>query len=167
MYSETNEIFDKEILITRQKPFYFYLTVSLWSILVVLFITVIKIRELDYEGVKAVFFIFLFFIVYVYIIFGRYLAHIKLYNHHIEINYVFPWNKPQKFSFETLAEIEFREFDLIDRLSRKWYRGGKWLYLKNKKGEGFQFKYSINSSENEKLLEKLQKMCSTEIVYDY
>lgn len=167
MQDEINEIFDKEILKTSGKPFYFYLTLSLLLALIILLIAVIVVRDLDNDGIKAVFLIFLFSGFFVYLVFGRYLSNIILFNHHIEINYLLPWNRSKKFSFNSLTEIQVRDFEFIDRLTNKWYRGGKWLFLKNEKGEVCQFRYSINSSENEKLLEELQKMCSTEIVYDY
>jgi predicted membrane protein len=164
MYSDINEIFDKEIFTTKKKPFYFYLTVSLWSILFILFLIVIKIRELDKDSTIATAFIFLFFAIYIYVLFGRYLASITFYDHKIEVKYLFPWNKKIEFRFDKLTEIEFKEFDLVDRLTRSWYRGGKYLYLKNEIDEGCQFKYTINVLENEKLLKELQKRCSSDVV---
>jgi hypothetical protein len=165
MHSDYTDIFEKEIFTTKKRPFYFYLTVSLWLILFITFLVVLNVRELDKDGVIATVIVFLFFAIYFYVLFGRYLAIITFYEHKIQVKYLFPWNKEVEFRFHRLKEIDFKEFDLVDRLTRSWYRGGNWLYLKNEYDQVCQFKYTINTSENGKLLNELQKRCSTNIAY--
>ena len=163
MHSVHTDIFDKVLFTTRKRPFFFYLTASLWLILFISFLVVLKIRELDKDATLAAAIVFFCFAIYFYVLFGRYLATITFYEHKIHVKYLFPWNREIEFRFDKLKEIEFKEFDLVDRLTRSWYQGGKWLYLKNEFDEVCQFKYNINASENEKLLNELQKRSSSDV----
>jgi hypothetical protein len=163
MRSENTDIFGTEVFSTRKRPLYFYITVTLWTILLVGLLAIIKIKDLQKGGIVAAAIIFLGFAIYCYVLFGRYLANITLYQHQIKVSYLFPWNKTVEFQFDKLTAIEFREFDLVDRFSRHWYRGGKRLYIKDGVDNVCQFKYTINVSDNRKLLQALQERCSTGI----
>jgi hypothetical protein len=164
MPPDIKDIFAKELFTSSKRPFCFYLTISLWLIVFMLFLVVLKFRELDKDAAISTAMIFSGFAIYFYVLFGRYLASISFYEHKIQVRYLFPWNKDIEFRFDKLQEIEFKEFELVDRLTHSWYQGGKWLYLKNELDEVCQFKYTINASDNKMLLNELQKRCSVDIV---
>jgi len=153
MASDTIDIFDKEILATK-KSFNFYLLIGIFAGLSILFLVAIIIRQLNFEGSFASFIVFLIIALIFYANFGQYLATIKLYEHRIEVNYLFPWNKSLVFKFDKLIELDHKDIPFHNARQR-WYVGGKWLYLKNEKGEVCQFKYNINDSADKILLEEL------------
>ncbi|MES2776058.1 MAG: hypothetical protein V4722_17910 [Bacteroidota bacterium] len=155
MTSDTIDIFDKEILATK-KPFNFYLITSIFVGLGILYLAVIVIRQLDFEGSLTAVVVFLAIAAIFYANFGQYLATIKLYGHRIEVNYLFPWNKSLVFKFDKLIELDYKDMPFQNGRQR-WYVGGKWLYLKNEKKEVCQFKYNINNSADTILLEELSK----------
>lgn len=165
MHSTTADIFGRKVFTTKKRPFYFYLILSLWILLLILFLAILKLKDFDKDSIVSVSIVLFCFAIYFYILFGRYLTRIIFYEHKIQVNYLFPWNKQIEFKFDKLKEIEFKEFDFLDRLTRSWYRGGKWLYLKAESGKVCQFKYTIDDSENKKLLTELQKRCNTDIAY--
>ncbi len=161
MHSANTDMLGQKVFQTTKRPFYFYFTTLFWLIL--FFILVFKFREFDRDAIIDTVIVLVCFAIFFYILFGRYLANIALYENKIHINYLFPWNKGIEFRFDKLKEIEFKEFEFIDRLSYSWYHGGNWLYLKNDLDEICQFKYTINNSDNARLLKELQKRCRTNI----
>jgi hypothetical protein len=128
-------------------------------VLTVSFIAVIVVRKLNLEGSFTVFILFFVIALIFYANFGQYLAIIKLYGHRIEVNYFLPWNKSIVFKFDKITELDYKDIPFQNGRQR-WYVGGKWLYLKNEKGDVCQFKYNINNSSDKLLLKELSKKTS-------
>ena len=127
--------------------------------LAILFTSVIIIKQYNIDGLVSVAIVFLVFVALIYANFGQYLATISLSNNQIEINYILPWNKPFVFQFDKITTFEYRKLH-FESYRERWYVGGNWLMLKNEKGEICQFKYTINDSDDNRLIEELSKLCS-------
>ena len=120
------------------------------------YLALITFRQFNLEASFTTFIVFLCVLLIFYANFGQYLATINLYEHRLEINYIFPWNKPISFRFDKLVELDYKDIPFQNGRDR-WYVGGKWLYLKNEKNEVCQFKYNINNSADKILLTELKR----------
>lgn len=155
MTAGTTDIFDKEILVTR-KPFNYFLLIAALAILCVSYLALITFRQFNLETSLTVAIVFLCIAFVVYANLGQYLATVSLYDHRLEVNYIFPWNKSFKFIFDELAEVDSKDIPFQNGRVR-WYIGGKWLFLRNEKNEVCQFSYNINDSADKILLTELRK----------
>ncbi|QGW26746.1 hypothetical protein [Phnomibacter ginsenosidimutans] len=153
----------EKIFKTAKRPYYFYIVVVLWACAFGIFCIELEGTTTSIYYEKSI--LFLTVTTFVYVLFGRYLATISLSKYCIRIDYVFPWNKGIEFQFETLKEIDFKEYEILDRVTTRWYRGGKRLYLKDEKGKVCQFKYNINPLDNQRLLNELQQKCVSGITF--
>jgi hypothetical protein len=104
-------------------------------------------------------FCFIIFTVIIYACFGRYLAKIVLYGNRVEVKYLFPWNRPLTFEFKRLSEMENEGISSFRQSypGHWWYRGYKWLYLKNEQGASCRINYNINDSDDALLVNELKK----------
>ena len=154
MPTDTNRIFDKEILVTA-KPANYYITMALFIAAIVGIISVAIISNPELSDLLFVFFLISFVALILYANIGQYLAIISLYNHRIEVKYLFPWNRSFIFEFEYITDFDFKDIPPIYQHRDRWHVGGKWLYFKNEKGETCQFKYNINNSDDRKFRSEL------------
>ncbi|HTI91329.1 MAG TPA: hypothetical protein VL727_12125 [Puia sp.] len=141
-----------EALITR-KSFNYYLTITVIPGLFLFFLLLGIAGRLNILGSL---FCFLFFGGIIYAYFGRYLAEIRLYEKRIEVQYIFPWNHPMIYTFNTLTEVDHNEMPGLTWTSR-WYRSYQILYLKNDNEEVCQIRYNINESVDEILVDKIRR----------
>ena len=162
MTIENSKTFAKEIM-TSQRPFYYYLTIILLIGLVILFSTIMILRNFENEGLYSVSVMFTCFSAITYANFGQYLAKVSLYSHRLEVIYYFPWNKPIVFEFERIIKIDYRPLH-FESFKGRWNVGGNSLTLQNENGKVCRFKYSINDSDDNKLIEELQKIGDKNIV---
>ena len=158
MTSDTIDIFDKEILVTK-KPFNYFLLLIILITLSLGYFGLITFRQFNLEASLTALIIFICIAIIFYANFGQYLATVNLYDHKLEVNYIFPWNKSIEFRFNKITELDYKDIPFENGRNR-WYVGGKWLYLKNEKNEVCQFKYNINNSVDKILLTELRKKLS-------
>lgn len=147
-----SDFLDNEVFVSKI-PFNYYLTSIILTGLLLFFLALTFIGQLDIWGAAIC---FLFFGSVIFANFGRYLAKIKLYGHRIEVHYYFPWNSSETFRFDKLSEIDHKDMPWLTRYDR-WYRGYQWLYLKNDKGQVWQIRYNINENDDNKLLKELRR----------
>ena len=151
---------DKNIILRTKKPFCYYLTIILLVGLFALFSYVLTTNQYNIDGLVSLTVIFLAFGALIYVNFGQHLATISFSTHRLEINYIFPWNKSIVFEFDKITTMDYKELHFSSFRGR-WNVGGNWLMLKNERGEICQFKYSINDSDDNRLVEGLRKICTT------
>jgi hypothetical protein len=141
-----------EILIIK-RSFNYYLTVITIPGFFLFFLTLGLVGRLSLSGALTC---FLFFGGIVYAYFGRYLGEVKLYKNRIEVQYIFPWNHPLIYTFNSLMEVDHKEMPGLGWNSR-WYRGYQLLYIKNDKEQVCQIRYNINDSSDEILVDEIRK----------
>jgi hypothetical protein len=149
---------NEEILTSKMPVSFYIVTVSLIALLA-FFLALALIGRLDWPAAA---FCFLLFGGMIYGCLGRYLAKIVLSKDRIEINYIFPWNRPILFEFRSLATLDIDEKpSMLSLLSYirdyAWYRQYSKLYLENEEGRNCGIKYNIDSAYNKRLLNELRK----------
>ena len=148
-----------------KRPTYFYITIWLCISLAITPLILLQTNILDKDSFVSLLILFSCLISGVYIFFGRNITIITCYSQQIKVQYLLSLKKTIHFNFEVIQTANFRDFDLLDRLSYGWHRAGKWLFLKNENDEICQFKYNINRLDNKKLLEFIHMKCSSGVVY--
>ena len=92
----------REILASKN-PINFYIVVTFILALLVFFVVLAWVERMDWRGTL---FCFLIFGGIIYGSLGRYLARITLYNDRLEVNYIFPWNRPILFEYRSIESLE-------------------------------------------------------------
>lgn len=146
---------NKEILLTP-KPFNFYLLVIVLLSLFISFFLIQTNRSLNGDESFSLALVLVCIGIAFYANFGQYLATVSLYEQRLEVKYIFPWNRPIIFTFQRIIELNHKDMPFQNGRSR-WYVGGKWLFIKNEMGQTCQFKYNINNSHDELLIQELRK----------
>ena len=162
MKESTND--PRREILTSKNPINFYIVVTFILALLVFFLVLAWVERMDWRGTL---FCFLIFGGIIYGSLGRYLARITLYNDRLEVNYIFPWNRPILFeyrSIESLERLDKPDIFSIISFTREyaWYRQYMKLCLTNEEGKVCEIKYNIDRFRNRQLLEELQKRLHTQ-----
>ena len=147
------------LLFQSKIPWTFYALLVFLISTSVLFIIFAIIGRLDVDA--SVFCIILFNVI-AFLLFGRYLCRLRLYDNKISITYIYPIKFTRSFQFDSISEIDARGDTVHSPLGLliPWtpayiHRGFYRLYLTDGDGKLKDIKYNINEIDNEKFLQIL------------
>ena len=148
------------MLIFQSKiPWTFYLLVGFLISTSILFTTFAIIGRLDIDA--SIFCVVLFNVI-AFLLFGRYLCKLRVYDNKILITYIYPIKFTKTFTFNKVSEIDARGDTvgsswglLIPGVPAMLHRGFYRLYLTDESGALKDIKYNINESDNKKFIEIL------------